>query len=878
MSNPPQQNMSIEQALELAVGHHGAGELQQAESLYWRILDAAPEQPVALHLLGAIAHQMGDSAAAVDHIGKAVAVEPSYAEAHGNLGLALQALGRTDDAVASYRRALAINPDFFEVHYNLGNALQELGRFDEAITSYGKAIAINGENAGAHFNLGNALMESGRLDDAVASYDKAIAIRPDHAPAHGNRGLALQELGRLDDAVAGFREALDLNPGIAEAHNNLGNALLELGRLDGAVAGFREALAIQPDFAEAHYNLGNALQEQELLKEAVACFKAAISANPDYAEAYSNMGNALRRLERFEEGIVSCHKALAIKPDFVEARYNLGTLFHELGMLNEAVTSYQKVLAIQPDNADAHNSFGQALHKMGRLDDAVASYRRAMEINPEHPDVNINLGSAFGDKGAIDKAAEQYDLAIAKDPENAGLRIKRALLMPVIPASGEDIEARRKTLAGAVKAVRDQNQVSSEAPGLAGTTNFYLAYHEKNNKRMAKDIAEMHIAAFPGLEYEAKHCASGQTAKKDVLRVGFISTFFHNHTIGKLNLGLVQKLSRDDFEVVVFRPQRKKDDISAAFDTAADKVVTLRKDLEHDLKAIADEELDILFYTDIGMDNYLYYLAYARLAPVQAVTWGHPDTTGIPNMDYFISSETLEPSGEHDHYNEQLIKLNDLAIYFYRPRRPNRRYIRKDYGLPDGVRLYVCPQPLFKFHPDFDRVLGELLRRDSGGRLVLLDDNKGGCWKKLLLERFQSAFPDVADRVEFVPRMELNKFLGLTILADAVLDVPTFSGGNSSIEMFAMGVPIVTLPGNFLRGRITLACYKQMGLSDLVASDEESYISLALRLARDSDFRKRMQADIQANSDKLFETIEPVRELEAFFHAAHDAWRDGRLL
>jgi len=110
MASPPQQSLSVDEALELAVGHHGAGDLQKAEDLYWRILDAEPEQPVALHLLGVIAHQMGDNAAAAELIGKAVAARPDYADAHGNLGLALQELGRFDEAITSYGKAIAINP------------------------------------------------------------------------------------------------------------------------------------------------------------------------------------------------------------------------------------------------------------------------------------------------------------------------------------------------------------------------------------------------------------------------------------------------------------------------------------------------------------------------------------------------------------------------------------------------------------------------------------------------------------------------------------------------------------------------------------------------------------------------------------------------
>ena len=90
------------------------------------------------------------------------------------------------------------------------------------------------------------------------------------------------------------------------------------------------------------------------------------------------------------------------------------------------------------------------------------------------------------------------------------------------------------------------------------------------------------------------------------------------------------------------------------------------------------------------------------------------------------------------------------------------------------------------------------------------------------------------------------------MVADALLDIPTFSGGNTSLEAFAMGAPIVTWPQDFVRGRLTAGLYKQMGLSDLIATDANSYLKLALQLALDTDFKRQMQDDIKTNSIKNF--------------------------
>jgi Flp pilus assembly protein TadD len=117
-----EQQASLLQTLESALEHHNAGELPEARSLYQRVLQLDPNQPAALHLLGVLAHQLGDHTVAENLITKAIALQPGYAEAHCNLGNTIGDLGRLDEAVACYRKAIAIQPDFAEAHGNLGSS------------------------------------------------------------------------------------------------------------------------------------------------------------------------------------------------------------------------------------------------------------------------------------------------------------------------------------------------------------------------------------------------------------------------------------------------------------------------------------------------------------------------------------------------------------------------------------------------------------------------------------------------------------------------------------------------------------------------------------------------------------------------------------
>ena len=355
-----EQTLTIQQAIDLAVQHHTAGDLPKAEGIYQQILQAEPNQPVALHLLGVITHQVGKNNIAVELITKAIAIKPDYAEAHSNLGNTLKYLGKHDDAVASYHKAIAIKPDFFDAHYNLGNALKNLGKYDEAVASYNKAIAIRPDYVDAYINLGDALSSLGQLDEAVVSYNKALNIKPDYAEVHYNLGNIFNLLVKRDEAVARYNKAIAIKPDYAEAHDNLGVVLSDLGRLDEAVVSYNKAINIKPDYAEAHNNLGNALKELGQLDEAVASYNKALAIKPDLTEVQVNLGNTLMIQGKVTEALEYITSAIKLNPNDVKANtaYStcLGTLVPSwhTPMMNDQLRNSAYLEALQ--SAIKHDS------------------------------------------------------------------------------------------------------------------------------------------------------------------------------------------------------------------------------------------------------------------------------------------------------------------------------------------------------------------------------------------------------------------------------------------------------------------------------------------------------------------------------------------
>ncbi len=823
-----QPQLTLQEAYALALDHLNAGRYAEADKLCTAIIQANPKHINAINLLGVIAQRVNRHDLAVEQFNKAIAIDPDQPLLHFNLALSLFSSGRLHEALAPLEKALSKEP---------GNS-----RYTNLLHTIKSRLATaesdNVKQAQKALDQGMAHHTQGRLDAAIECYEKCLQIQHDNLAALSNLGLALHEQGKLDAAEAACRHAIGVNGDCAEAHFNLANILTAQERFDAAIASFQKTIEIEPEHVAAHNNLGHAFEKSGDLEAAAASFQGALS----------------------------------LQPDLVEVCINLAHNLHKQDRLDEAVTAYRKALAIKPGDANAYNGLGMTLMKSGKIDAAVKTFKTALAFNPEHPRLNFNTGKALQKQGKHAEALTYIDRAINLTPENDGWRIQKALLSPIIHHSAHSLRQWRTELGTAIDQLLTKNLSISDPPDEIGASNFYLAYHGENNRELLEKIAKLHIAATPGLEYVAPHCKEERPQNKQRLKIGIISAALFRHTVAEHFRGMIKELSRKKFEVTVIHAPGKQDDMSRLIQQSADRVVFLDGVLEKDRKTVGGLELDILFYLDIGMDQYTYFLSFSRLAPVQAVSIGHAETSGVPNIDYFLSSRLSEVDGAEEHYSEQLVQLSLLPVYYYRPQVPKESFKRRDFGLPDDKRLYVYPHSLFKLHPEFDATLGKLLRGDQDGRLVLVDADNNDNLSVLLRERFVRSFPDVAKNVIFIPYMAFKKFIWLLLTADALLDNPYISGTSAGLISLGLGQPIVAWPGRLCSCRCVTACYEQMGLNDLVAGDEEEFLQLALRLARDQEFKKAMQAKIRTNSHKLFERAEVVREIEDFFVQAYEGF------
>jgi len=714
------------------------------------------------------------------------------------------------------------------------------------------------------------MTDSPDILEAEAAYTKAL-----------DGVVALYRAGRLEEAYALGVRLPQLRPDDPGLLHLIGGIAVQLGKKDEGVAYLSRAAELNPDDFDILLHLGGALHSAGRLGEAEAVNRRALEIHPDHGEALNNLGVVVSEAGRKDEAAGFFAKAAEVMPEFTEAHLNQAKTLYGLGRNDEAEAAYRRVLEADDTNIEALNGLGNALKALGKFEEAVDSYRKAIEVNPDHDSAHYNLGNALHSLSELAEARAELQKAYDINP-SMGVRVRRALMMPIIPRTTAEVMEARRGAEEDLDAMIREGVTLDDPYSETRFTNFYLAYHGVNDRPLQQKISQFYLSACPDLGWAAPHCREGrlkdfvEKGKGRRIRIGIASAFFYGHTIGRLYRGVIENLDKEKFEIILFRTSSKEDADSAIINAAVDRVVTLNTEsLTAARKQIAAEELDILFYPDIGMTSLTFFLAFSRLAPVQCVSWGHGVTTGVPNLDYFLSSSYLEPDTAEDHYSETLVRLTGFPMYCRPPAvaasQPGRAY----YGLPEDANIYLCPHTLFKFQPDFDPVLGALLARDANGVLVLITDGLGGVWEKILSERFRSAFPEHADRVLFIDRQPEADFHGLLAAADVVIDTPQFTGGYTSIEAFAMAAPIVTWPGEFMRGQVTYGYYKKMGILDLVVDSAEELVETAYRLAVEPEWKAEICARIIERLPLVLEDMEVVREMGDFFASALAAAGSG---
>ncbi|HTN65172.1 MAG TPA: tetratricopeptide repeat protein [Burkholderiaceae bacterium] len=707
---------------------------------------------------------------------------------------------------------------------------------------------------------------AGRLHQAELMYRQVLQVKPNHPDALHNMGLVAHQLGQNEDAVEWIGKAIRAKAS-GRMYFNQGIVLQALGRLDSAIQSYQKALALQPNYAEAHNNLGAVLQVQGKYQDAVMSFRRAIRMKPDCAEAYASLGNTLMLLGKLDAAVENCRRALSLNPSLTEAHNNLGSALQKQGKLNEAFQSFQHAVAINPIFALAHSNLGSMLLREGKLDEAIERCRIALSLEPNFTKALNHLGGALAAQGKLDEAIAYYQKSVALQPSNE-TRIKLDLMLPPIMGTKEQVLETRTQFERNLNRLIEEGVTLSDPYEDYGMSPFYLAFQGWNDRNIQQTIARFYERACPDLLYVAPHCAQPPSPHRK-MRIGFLSKYIYSHSVSRCYSRVVEAIAQEaEFDVMLISHHDPQDEaIGKAYPNFSGTHVHLPNSLIGAREMVAALELDILVYLDIGMEPLSYLLACSRLARTQCVTGGHPVTTGIRNVDYFLSSDLAEPADADQHYSEKLVRLPLGLFYFERPVLPPVFKTRQELGLPLDGRIYLCPMLLQKLHPDFDDAIARILQLDATGYVVLFQDAFRSTWHELLASRFAQTIPDsVRNRIVFLPWVkDYADFIGMNVAADVVLDPFHFGIGSTAIATCSVGTPFVTRPGEFLRGRVGFFYCKLLDMMECVATGTEDYAQKAVAIAKDHALREKIKSKMLANSHVLFENQQPIKDVTDFF-------------
>ena len=534
-------------------------------------------------------------------------------------------------------------------------------------------------------------------------------------------------------------------------------------------------------------------------------------------------GEFLKAKEYFE-------KALSIHPENISILENLALTNYNLKNLVDCELQLKKILSLDKNSKKIYNFLLKVLREQDNLKELKKYTKEGLEKNIVDKKFSIINNIVFPfineDKGEIKNYRDQTNKYLddfLNSDKNIELNIDKQSIDPPI---------------------------------------FNYSYDEFDNLELNKKFVKLFKKIYPQLNIEIKL----NEKNTDKIKIGFISEYFSNHTIGKLFRGTIFELNQNKFEIYIFHTNKtKKGKIFSDFLSKEInynlKNVILPNSFEEKVEMIKSKKLDLVFYPDIGMSSDLYFLTFIRFAKYQITSWGHPISTGNPNIDFFISSSKSEIKNAQSHYSEKLIFL-DHMLYYYKP----ETSLTLNSDSMNNQNIYSCPQTLFKIHPDFDLVIKQILIKDKKAKIYFIKDNNKTLFRKLIT-RFKKTIGSDMDRIIFNETMSVEKYLNHCGSSSVLLDPIIYGGGNSFYESMIYGTPTVTLPTNYLKNRLTLGAYNQMEVEDApIVNSPQQYVDKAVEIAN-YEPKKLLETKARykdAAFNKLFENKKYINKLEEF--------------
>ncbi|MEG4588746.1 O-linked N-acetylglucosamine transferase, SPINDLY family protein [Microcoleus sp. MOSTC5] len=546
-----------------------------------------------------------------------------------------------------------------------------------------------------------------------------------------------------------------------------------------------------------------------------------------------------------------------------------GNQLYLQGRYEAAIKHYQRFLVSQTGDIELYGNLNECLRNLNRIEEAIAILEEGIRHYPTAGKLHFELIKICQQNRRTKQAISNAEIAADILPNEYVFKLFKHLTLPIVYNTSDEIKFYREIFVRELDKLIQQTSLKTPENkinafrGFSSFTNFYLAYQAHNvvesQSKYANLLHQVMAANYPQWVQPQSMPPLLENGK---IRVGYISSYLHSYSGTLWLTGWLRYCNHQQFEIYCYYTGNDPDPITEQFRQYSHRFRHIPHNLEAVCQQIIDDKLQILVFPEIGMDAPTIQIAALRLAPVQCSAWGHPVTSGLPTIDYFISSELMEPETAQLHYSETLIKLPNIGVAYPKPTVGKLNNSRLDFDLREDAVIYLCCQAPFKYLPQYDFILAEIARRVPQAQFIF---PRG----ELLRERLKLAFAavnlDSEDYCLFRTIPTRQDYIAINFLSDVFLDTFTWSGGNTSLEAIACNLPIVTCPGEFMRGLHAYSFLKMLGVTDTIAQNEEEYIQIAVNLGRDSDWRRDIAERMSQRQDDLFDDKVCVTALEYFY-------------
>ena len=552
-------------------------------------------------------------------------------------------------------------------------------------------------------------------------------------------------------------------------------------------------------------------------------------------------------------------------PDRISILYNLALTYYHLNENQNAKKILKKIILIDKNDLDTikffttisldENSFDEVLKIIYTLDAETEknNYKEILELF-------YRISSKLLVLGDIEINKKFYERYLSLDEKNLEIYLESLFLLPSIYLDSSDLNVLRANFQKNLEEIRNLNldKYNKKNNSLPRVMTFFLSYNNENNLPILKNFTENIAKVYPELSLNLNLKYSTKSSK---IRIGFVSEFLTDHTIGKLFSNLILDLDPNKFDVIVFHSLNTKEGFIKKIIDLKIRTISLPLLFNDKIKILQAEHLDIIFYPDIGMSVDLYYLTFYRLAKFQINSLGHPETSGNKNIDFFISNQMSELTEAGDFYSEKLIKFNNFNIYCNSLESSNEGV---SFNFPKNKNIYFCPQTIFKLVPEFDEIIKNITNLDKKSVICFIKDPFNHQYK-IFLQRLKNKGINL-DQILIIDRLSEKEFINLSAQADILLDPLYFGAGNSFIETFLNPCPLITHPSKFLRSRIAMGLYKQLNIENPpVYNSIDDYIFNAVEIVNDKKKNISIREQIFEKSKFFFRNKEVLIEYENFF-------------